>query len=99
MNPHEPFFVAPPITEIPDYVWSRQYSKPAFLPGRPVQKPKEEGRKIPHPDAESALKAAKRACRAHPGRWFGRSSSPAHGATFLMYEGGKVIERHIIPSP
>ena len=41
MNPHDPIFVAPPITEVPDYVWSRRYDKPAFLPGRPVQKPKD----------------------------------------------------------
>ena len=59
MNPHEPIFVAPPITEIPDYVWSRRYDKPAFLSGRAVQKPKDTSRKIPHPDAETALKAAK----------------------------------------
>lgn len=59
MNLHEPIFVAPPITEIPDYVWSRRYDKPAFLPGWPVQKPKDASRKIPHSDVESALKASK----------------------------------------
>ena len=96
MNPHDPVFIAPPITEIPDYVWSRQYSKPAFLPGKPVQKPKEEGRLIPHPDAESALQAAKRACRGCPGRWFGRSSSQADATAFLVYENGQIIERHIV---
>ena len=94
MNPQEPIFVAPPITEIPDYVWSRRYDKPAFLPGRPVKKPKEEGRRISHPDAESALQAAKRACRGCTGRWFGRSSSGR--AEFLVYEGGKVVERHVV---
>jgi len=45
MNPHDPIFVAPPITEVPDYVWSHRYDKPAFLPGRPVQKPKDTSRK------------------------------------------------------
>ena len=96
MNPHDPFFIAPPITEIPDYVWSRQYSKHAFLPGRAVKKPENTGRKIPHPNAETALQAAKRACRGCPSRWFGRASSQADGAVFLVYEGSKVIERHIV---
>ena len=96
MNPHDPIFIAPPITEIPDYVWSRQYDKPAFLPGRPVQKPQDTGRKIPHPDAETALQAAKRACRAHPGRWFGRASGSDEKTAFLVYEDGKVIERHLV---
>ena len=90
MNPQEPIFVAPPITEIPDYVWSRRYDKSCFLPGRPVQKRKDEGLRILHPNAESALQAAKRACRGCPGRWFGRSSSGQ--AEFLVYEGGKVVE-------
>ncbi len=94
MNSHDPVFIAPPITEVPDYVWAPRYDKPCFLPGRPIRKVKEEGRRISHPDAESALKAAKRACRANPGRWFGRSSSQADGAEFLVYENGKVIERH-----
>lgn len=96
MNSHDSIFVAPPITEVPDYVWAPRYNKPCFIPGRPIQKAKEEGRRISHPDAESALKAAKRACRANPGRWFGRSSSQADGAEFLVYEGGKVIERHVV---
>lgn len=96
MNSHDPIFIAPSITEIPDYVWSRQYDKPCILPGKPVRKPKEEDRRISHPDAEGALKAAKRACHANPGRWFGRSSSQADGAEFLVYENGKVIERHVV---
>ena len=96
MQTHDPFFIAPPITEIPDYVWSRQYDKPCYLPGRPVRKPKEEGRRISHPDAETALQAAKRACRAHPGRWFGRSSRQVDASEFLVYENGKVIERHVV---
>ena len=96
MNPHEPIFVAPPITEIPDYVWSRRYDKPAFLPGRPVQKPKDTSRKIPHPDAETALKAAKKACREKAGRWFGRAPEGSGPIAFLVYEDSKVVERHIV---
>ena len=96
MNSHGPVFIAPPITEVPDYVWAPRYDKPCFLPGRPVQKPKDTSRKIPHPDAETALKAAKKACREKSGRWFGRSSSQADGAEFLVYEGGKVVERHVV---
>ena len=91
-----PISPAPPITEVPDYVWCRRYDKPAFLPGRPVQKPKEEGRRISHPDAESALRAAKRACRGHRNRWFGRSSGIKEKAAFLVYEAGKIIERHVV---
>ena len=41
MNPHEPIFVAPPITEIPDYVWLPRYDRPSWIPGRPVKKPKD----------------------------------------------------------
>ena len=96
MNPHEPIFVAPPITEIPDYVWSRRYDKPAFLPGRPVQKPKDTSRKIPHPDAETALKAAKKACREKSGRWFGRAPEGSGPIAFLVYEDSKVVERHVV---
>ena len=92
----DPVFIAPPITEVPDYVWAPKYDKPCFLPGRPIQKAKEEGRRISHPDAESALKAAKRACRANPGRWFGRASSQADGAEFLVYNNNKVIEKHVV---
>ena len=93
---HDPIIDVPPITEIPDYIWSHQYDKPCYLLGRPVQKPKEEGRRISHPDAETALQAAKRASRANPGRWFGRSSSQADTTEFLVYENGKVIERHVV---
>ena len=46
MNPHDSIFCVPPITEVPDYVWSRRYGPP-----------KDTGRRIPHPDAESALQA------------------------------------------
>ena len=96
MNLHEPIFVAPPITEIPDYVWSRRYDKPAFLPGRPVQKPKDTSRKIPHPDAETALRAAKKACRENTGRWFGRVPEGSGPIAFCVYEDSKVVERHIV---
>jgi len=48
-----------------------------------------------HPDAESALLAAKKACRRFPGRWYGRASSRADAAEFHVYEGIKVVESHI----
>ena len=82
---------------MPDYVWSRLYDKPSYLPGRTVKKHQEEGQKFLHPNAEAALAAAKRSCRARPGRLFGRSSSPVDATEFLVYEGGKVIERHVQP--
>ena len=96
MSPQDSYFIAPPITEVPDYVWAPRYDRPCYPPGRPVQKPKDTGVRIPHPDAESALQAAKRACRAHPDRWFGRSSSGTGPPAFLVYESGKVIERHVV---
>ena len=96
MNPHDSIFFAPPITEVPDYVWSRQYDKPCFVPGRPIKNPKDTSRRILHPDAESALHAAKKACRRCPGRWSGRSSSKADAAEFLVYEGIMVVEHHVV---
>ena len=97
MNPHEPIVIAPPPTEIPDYVWSPRYDKPSWSPGWPIKKPVDTSRRISHPTAESALQAAKRACRGHPGRWFGRSTTIGHEKTaFVVYEDGKVIERHVV---
>ena len=95
MKSEEPI-TPPPITEIPDYVWSSRYDKPSYLPGRPVKKPQEEGQRISHPNAEAALQAAKRSCRARPWRIFGRTSGTTGPLEFLVYENGKVIERHVI---
>ena len=61
MNPHDSNFPIPPITEVPDYVWSRRYSTP-----------KDTVRRFSHPNAEAALQAAKKACRRYPGRWYGQ---------------------------
>ena len=96
MNSHDPIFIAPLPTEVPDYVWSPRYDRPIYLPGRPVKKPEDTGRKIPHPDAESALRAAKKACCKQRGRWFGRESGNSNTPVFLVYEDEKVIERHIV---
>ncbi len=85
MNPHDSIFFVPPITEVPDYVWARKRDTP-----------KDIGRRISHPDAEAALQAAKKACRSCPGRWYGRTSSQADGPEFLVYEGIKVVERHVV---
>jgi len=96
MNSHDSIFSIPPITEIPDYVWSRRYDKPAFFSARAVQRPEDTSRKIPHPDAESALKAAKEACRQKAGRWFGSDPEGYGPISFCVYEDGKVVERHIV---
>ena len=32
---HDPVFIAPPPTEMPDYILYRQYEEPCYLPGRP----------------------------------------------------------------
>ena len=96
MNPQEWQPIAPFPTAVPDYVWCRRYDKPLFLPGRPEKKPKDCSKRIPHPDVESALQGAKRACRAHSGRWFGRDTAQADATVFNVYENGKVIERHSV---
>ena len=59
----------------------------------PLKKPKDTSKRIPHPDAESALQAAKKACRGNTGRWFGRA--PEGPTAFWVYEGNKVVERHV----
>ena len=48
------------------------------------------------PDAESALKAAKEACRQKAGRWFGSAPEGSGPISFCVYEDGKVVERHIV---
>jgi hypothetical protein len=96
MNLSDIIPIPPPITEVPDYVWARRYDIPVFPSERPAREACTEGRKISHPDVESALRAAKCACRAHPGRWFGRGSSRADGVEFLVREDGKIIERHVV---
>lgn len=98
MNPHDPIFIAPPPTEVPDYILYRQYEEPRFLPGKPVRKPKDMSEWFFHPTAEAALQAAKRACRIKPGRWIGHNYGQNPEAAFLVFEGGKVIERHVIRS-
>lgn len=74
-----------PITEVPDYVWARRYDKPKY-----------PARRISHPDAESALQAAKKACHSSPGRWYGRASTNSNAPEFLVHEGIKVVERHVV---
>ena len=96
MKPECSIPLPPPPTEVPDYVWSRRYDRPCFLPGRPSKQPKATGVMIPHPDAETALKAAKKACREKSGRWFGRAPEGSGPIAFLVYEDSKVVERHIV---
>ena len=83
----------PPLpTEIPDYVWSRRYDKPSFLPRPRRNEPKDTAPIFYHTNCEEALKAAKNGARGNSGRWFGRESE---SGCFCVYEGGKVVERHI----
>lgn len=96
MNTHSPFFFVPPPTEVPDYVLYRQYEDAYLLPGNPSKQPKDTSRWISHPDAETALREAKRACYKHPGRWYGRSTIGDGDVAFLVYKDGKVIERHMV---
>ena len=80
----------PPITEIPDYVW--RMKQPSYIPRPRRNEPKDIAPIITHPNLEEALNAAKRGARGNSGRWFGRESE---SGCFCVYEGGKVVERHI----
>lgn len=80
----------PPITEIPDYVWRRRYDP---IPSRPRRnEPEDTAAEFTHPNREEALTAAKRGARKISGRWMGRCGDDV----FCVYEGGKVVERHIV---
>ena len=80
----------PPITEIPDYVW--RMKQPSYIPRPRRNEPKDTAAVFYHANGEEALKAAKRGARGNSGRWFGRESE---SGCFCVYEGGKVVERHI----
>lgn len=85
----------PPYTSVPDYVWDRRYAGRGIASKRIVS-PEDSAQIITHPDAESALQAAKQSCRKHPGRWFGRGTGTGETVEFWVHEGSKVLERHTI---
>ena len=95
MLPKEYISPAPVPSEVPEYVWKHQYDRPCILAGRPSEKPKDTSVKFNHPNVESALKAAKAACRKRPGRRYGSNVVNERDVSFLVYENGKVIERHM----
>ena len=81
----------PPLpTEIPDYILCRR-ERPSYYP-RPKKEPKDTAAVFYHANGEEALRAAKNGARSNSGRWFGRENG---GDGFCVYEGGKVVERHI----
>ena len=81
----------PPLpTEIPDYVW--RMKQPSYYPRPRRNEPKDTAPIFYHANGEEALKAAKNGARGNSGRWFGRESE---SGCFCVYEGGKVVERHI----
>lgn len=94
MLPKEYISPAPVPSEAPEYVWNHRYDKPCILTGRPTEKPKDTSVKFNHPNAESALKAAKAACRKRPGRRYGSKVEDGGVVSFLVYEGGTVVEKH-----
>ena len=59
---------------------------------RPAQ---DTGLLVTHPDAESALMAAKKACRGKPDRWLASVQTPSGAPCFVIREGGTVVERHM----
>lgn len=79
----------PHITETPDYVW--RMKQPSYYPQPKKNEPKDTAPIFYHTNCEEALKAAKNGARKN-GRWFGRESE---SGCFCVYEGGKVMERHI----
>lgn len=82
----------PPLpTEIPDYILCRR-ERPSYYP-RPKKEPKDTAAVFYHANGEEALKAAKNGARGNSGRWFGRESE---SGCFCVYEGGKVVERHMV---
>lgn len=85
----------PPYTSVPDYVWDRRYAGRDIVSKR-AARPEDSAQIIPHPDAESALLAAKQSCRQHPSRWFGRGTGTGGKVEFWVHEGSKVLERHTI---
>ena len=80
----------PPITEVPDYVW--RMKQPSYIPRPRRNEPKDTAAVILHTNLEEALLAAKKGARGNSGRWFGRDSDGG----FCVYEGGKVVERHMV---
>ena len=84
----------PPITEIPDYVW--RMKQPSYYPRPKKNGPKDTAPIFYHANGEEALKAAKNGARGNSGRWYGRASTGANVAEFLVYEGIKVVERHVV---
>ena len=83
-------WIAPPPTEIPNYVWSKKYDpKPLKIKSSKLIEIKVE--EFYHPSKEVALKAAKMAVRGKPGMYFG---SMENGKGFHVYRNGKVVERH-----
>lgn len=82
----------PPLpTEIPDYILCRR-ERPSYIPRPRRNEPKDTAAVFYHTNCEEALKAAKNGARGNSGRWFGRESE---SGCFCVYEGGKVVERHI----
>ena len=83
-------WMAPPPTEIPNYVWSKKYdSKPLKIKSSKLIEIKVE--EFYHPSKEVALKAAKMAVRGKPGMYFG---SMENGKGFNVYLNGKVVQRY-----
>ena len=87
-------WMAPPPTEIPNYVWSKKYDpKPLKIKSSKLIEIKVE--EFCHPSKESALKAAKMAVRGKTGMYFG---SMENGKGLHVYRNGTVVERHMIES-
>ena len=83
-------WMAPPPTEVPGYVWNREYDPKPLKPksSKLIEIKVEE---FYHPSKEVALKAAKMAVRRKSGMYFG---SMENEKGFHVYRNGKVVQRH-----
>jgi len=89
------FDIAPPPTEIPDYVlYSKRYQRPQF--SRPNTALAADCRVVVHPDGESALKAAKAATKGKRDRYFGRGRDGSGRDVFNVYVNSKIVEQHVV---
>lgn len=66
--------------------------QPSYYPRPRRTEPRDTAAIFYHTNCEEALRAAKNGARGNSGRWFGRENG---GEGFCVYEGRKVVERHI----
>lgn len=86
----------PPYTSVPEYVWGD--FRDCALPFAPITRNRKDPPvpEVLHLDGENALKAAKRAAKEKPGRYYGAFRGEDGKAGFNIYEGSKVVMRYVV---